>query len=104
MAIAYLTLFSLAACQQRAVEHLPLPPERMVCAAAGDRPAIPDEYQIDWNSVQTVPQARSEHNAFVRSIRSREGVIGGYLVDIEGKLFICSDNMEWIRDREAGVG
>lgn len=43
-------------------------------------------------------QARAEHEAYVRSVRTREGVIVGYVVTIEGKLFVCSNNAEWWRD------
>lgn len=73
-------------------------PERFQCAAAGARPAIPPEYVIDWSRVTTVEQAKAEHMAFVRSIRTREGVVAGYVVEIEGRLFICSNNAAWLRD------
>lgn len=73
-------------------------PERFVCEPAGDRPTVPPEHVIDWSRVTTVPQARSEHNAYVASIRAREGPITGYIVAIEGKLFACSNNAAWLRD------
>lgn len=72
--------------------------ERMVCESAGERPAIPPEYVIDWSKVVTVEDAKREHNAFVRSVRTREGVVAGYVVTIEGKLFACSNNAQWWRD------
>lgn len=72
--------------------------ERLVCEAAGPRPAIPAEYVIDWSKVTSVEQARAEHDAYVRSVRTREGVIVGYLVGIESKLFVCSNNAAWWRD------
>lgn len=87
----------------RIVEAIPTPPERLVCEPAGPRPAIPAEHKIDWSRVVTVPQARVEHDAYVRSIRSREGVITGYLVSIEDKLFTCAVNAQWRRDFEAGL-
>lgn len=91
----------LAACDpEKVVQHLPTPPERLVCEAAGARPAIAPEHTIDWNSVVTVDQARAEHDKYVISIRNREGVITGYLVSIEGKLFTCYTNMEWRRSFE----
>lgn len=74
------------------------PADRMDCVAAGARPAIPAEYVIDWSKVTTVPQARTEHESFVRSVRNREGVVVGHLVDVEGKLFACSTDAEWLRD------
>lgn len=88
---------------KRSVTALPTPPERLVCDAAGARPTIPPEYVIDWTKVQTLAQARSEHEKFVAVIRSREGVIVGYLVQVEARLFTCSNNMQWRRDFEAGV-
>lgn len=48
-------------------------------------------------------QARAEHDAYVRSVRTREGVIVGYLVSIEGKLFVCSNNAAWWRDYWSGL-
>ncbi len=88
---------------KRIAEAIPTPPERLVCETAGSRPAIPAEHRIDWGTVTTVPQARAEHDAYVRSIRSREGVITGYLVSVEGKLFTCWVNTQWRRDFEAGL-
>lgn len=76
------------------------PADRMDCQAvdAKDRPALPREYVIDWSKVFTVPQARTEHETYVRSIRDREGVTVGYIVDLEGRLFLCSSDDEWLRD------
>ena len=88
---------------QRVVEHLPTPPERLVCERAGDRPALPPEYAIDWSKVTTVPQAVAEHDTFVRSIRTREGKVAGYLVEVEDRLFTCWNNAEWRRNYEAGI-
>jgi len=94
--------FLLASCgEDKVVEHLPTPPERLICEAAGDRPAIPAEYTIDWATVVTVDQARSEHMKYVASVRNREGVITGYIMRIEGKLFTCATNMQWRRTYEA---
>lgn len=103
MALALLTCCSLAlsSCgQDKVVEHLPTPPERLVCEAAGDRPAVPAEYVIDWSTVSTVEQAQNEHAKYVASIRSREGIITGYIMRIEGRLFTCYTNMEWRRQYE----
>lgn len=80
-----------------AVPVLP-PAERLVCVAAGDRPAIPAEYAIDWSAVTTVEQAKAEHLKYVASVRTREGVVAGYIVRIEGQLFACSNNAAWLRD------
>ncbi len=74
--------------------------DRMDCVAVtpADRPALPPEYVIDWSAVLTVPQARSEHESFVRSVRTREGVTVGYIVDVEGRLFMCANDAAWLRD------
>jgi hypothetical protein len=87
----------------KVVQHLPTPPDRLVCEAAGARPAIPAEHVINWNSVVTVPQARAEHEKYVATIRNREGIITGYIMRIEGKLFTCHTNMAWRRTFEAGL-
>jgi hypothetical protein len=101
-AVALWTCFSalaLSACEpKRIVTNLAPPPERLQCVAAGARPKIPAEYVIDWSKVATVAQAQAEHQKYVASIRTREGVIAGYILDVEGKLFACSNNATWLRD------
>lgn len=82
---------------KRVAEAIKPPPERLLCQAAGDRPAVPAEYVIDWSKVSSVAQARDEHLRFVASVRSREGVVAGYVLRIEGQLFACSNNAEWLR-------
>lgn len=74
------------------------PADRMDCVDVTGRPSLPPEYVIDWTKVTSVPQARAEHEAFVRVIRTREGIVAGHLVDIEGKLFACSTDAAWLRD------
>lgn len=95
--------FLLASCggTNRVVQHLPTPPERLICEPAGERPAIPPEHSIDWPSVVTVEQARAEQAKYVASVRNREGVITSYIMRVEGKLFTCSTNMQWRRTYEA---
>lgn len=77
-------------------------PERLVCEAAS-RPSIPTEYVIDWTKVTTVREARLEHDAYVRSVRTREGQVAAYIVEVEGKLFACSSNLKWWADYFAGL-
>lgn len=92
-----------ASCVKRTTTALKTPSERLICEPAGARPSIPPEHQIDWSAVQTVDQAKSEHDRYVRRIRDREGVVVGYLVSLEGKHVVCVVNMEWRRDFEAGL-
>jgi hypothetical protein len=73
-------------------------PDRFVCEPAGTRPAIPPEYVIDWAKVSTVDQAHAEHDKFVGVLRTREGLVAGYVLDLEGKHFLCVNNMQWQRD------
>lgn len=73
-------------------------PERFVCEASGTRPAIPPEYAIDWSKVTTVDQAHAEHDKFVGVLRTREGLVAGYVLDLEGKHFLCVNNAAWVRD------
>ncbi len=89
----------LTACEpKRIVTNLAPPQERLQCAPAGERPTIPPEYQIAWDRVLSVPQARAEHDAHIRSVRAREGVIALYIVQTEGRLFACSNNAAWLRE------
>lgn len=74
-------------------------PARLICEGVPDkRPAISPEYVIDWSKVETVARAKTEHEAYVRSVRTREGIVAGYVVEIEGKLFTCSNNAAFWRD------
>jgi len=95
--LSFLPVMGCSTTKRIAVPVIP-PAERLVCVAAGDRPAIPAEYVIDWSKVITVDQAKAEHLKYVASVRSREGVIVGYVVRIEGQLFACSNNAAWLRD------
>jgi hypothetical protein len=97
---ALLTLCSLlGACETtRIAVPVEIPEDRVDCRAAGDRPAIPPEHVIDWSRVTTVPQARAEHDAYVRSVRTREGVTVGWIVQIEGQLWACSNDDQWLRE------
>lgn len=88
---------------KRVVEALPTPPERLICERAGTRPTIPPEHQIDWSKVVTVPQAKLEHQKYVSTIRTREGIVAGYVLKLEGQLFTCWTNMVWRRDYEKGI-
>lgn len=102
MAIALSMCFLAAGCAKERVATAIRPdimnPERFVCDPAEQRPIIPPEYQIDWSQVRTVENAKAEHDAYVRSIRTREGIVAGYIVTIEGLNFTCFNNMLWQRD------
>lgn len=80
-------------------------PDRFVCEPAGTRPQIPPEYAVDWTRAMAAPNvsaavaaAREEHMRYVASIRTREGVVVGYIVQLEGRHFVCFNNMQWQRD------
>ena len=80
-------------------------PERFQCDPAGARPTIPTEDVVDLDralAAPTVTEAvaivREELGAYVRSVRAREAVVARYIVQLEGQLFSCSDNMTWLRD------
>lgn len=93
---------ALSACHTiRTADFLATPSDRLVCEVAGPRPTIPAEYVIDWSKVATVDQAHAEHDKYVAVIRSREGVVAAYVLQIEGQLFVCGNNMAWRRDYEA---
>lgn len=106
MAVYTTAALALSACApepKRIVTALKPPAERLECQTAGTRPTIPPEHFIDWQRVATVPQAMSEHDAYVRSVRTREGVVAGYIVRVEGVNFACSNNAQWLREFFAGV-
>ena len=105
-----LTLTAASCGEKRTVQHLPTPPERLVCEAVPARPSISPEYQIDWRSVESaatvkvaVDRAKAEVAKLMGSIRNREGVIVGHILSLEGKLFTCFTNAQWRRDYEASL-
>jgi len=97
--------FALTSCGEtkRVAEFIPTPPERLVCEQAGTRPTIPPETTIDWAHVTSVAQAKIEHEGYVKSVRTREGVVAGYVLAIEGKLFTCFNNAQRRREFEADL-
>lgn len=100
-----MSCLAVSACGPKRVQvPLPIPDDRMDCVAIPEgRPVVPAEYQIDWSRVVTVDQARAEHDAFVQRLRKREGPISGYIVRLEGALFACANDDEWLRDYSADL-
>ena len=104
MLAAALSTFCLAACETTRIMVPVAPPaDRIDCRELDGRPRIPAEYVIDWSRVVTVEQAQAEHRAFVTSVRAREGVAAGYIVELEGALFACASDDAWLRDLYDGV-
>jgi hypothetical protein len=95
-------LFALSSCGEKRIavglrpdiEH----GERFVCERVGTRPEIPPEYVIDWTKVRTVAEAKAQHEKFVGVLRTREGIVAGYLLELEHAHLICWNNMQWQRD------
>lgn len=81
------------------VEH----PDKFVCELGGTRPKLPAEHIIDWSKVTTVDQAKAETGKLIDVEHTREGIVATYVLDIEGKLFTCSNNMQWQRDYYHGL-
>lgn len=76
-------------------------PQWFVCEPAGTRPKIAPEYQIDWGKVAAAPDvahaveaAKGEVGKLIATIRTREGVVAGYVLDLEGKHFVCVNNIQ----------
>jgi hypothetical protein len=108
MAPLLLMLFSVTSCGDtvRSVSALrpdKTNPERFVCDLAGARPTVPPEYVIDWSKVATVAQAKTEHDKFVGTLRTREGIVAGYVLNLEDHLFLCFNNMRFQREFYAGL-
>jgi hypothetical protein len=108
-AVLLWTCFSglaLSACEpKRVVTNLAPPSERLQCVGLSARPKIPAEYTIDWAKVsnarsvaEAVTLAKGEVATYRASVRNREGVIAGYILEIEGRLFACSNNAAWLRE------
>lgn len=82
---------------------IPIPAERMDCVAAtkADRPKLPPTYVIDWSKVPTVAVAQLEVGKLLSSVLNREGIVTGYILELEGKVFMCSSDAQWLRDYTA---
>ena len=108
-AAALLMCCSLAACgSQKHVEFLPIPQERIDCVHVAKRPALPPEDVIDWQQVEAAPNvttavavAKGEVAKMMATVRDREGRVAGYILDVEGEVFACSNDAQWIRDYQA---
>lgn len=85
-------------------------PERFVCELAGTRPTIAPNVAPNWAFVGSAPtvqeavtRAKAEHEAYAKRGNERELVVVNYLLLVEGKLFVCFNNMAWQRDFYAGL-
>jgi hypothetical protein len=93
-ALLSMCFLAVSACSttKRAVEPLRpdlTNPERFICEPAGTRP--------------TMAIVEEEVTAYVASVRGREAVVANYVLSIEGKLFVCGNNMAWQRDFYRGL-
>lgn len=113
MALALLTSCSLlSSCgePERIAVAIPIPPERMDCAKLSKRPSLPAEQVIDYapaekalNVKDAVTLLKVEIARFVASVRTREGRVAGYILAVEGDLFACSNDAEWLRDYSKAI-
>lgn len=108
-AVALLMFCSLAACKDERPEihfkPLAIPEERMDCATLIKRPPMPKEYEIDWATVLAAPDkdfavklAKLEVQKMKYSQYDRDGVVANYILNVEGILFQCSNDAEWLRE------
>lgn len=106
--IAVLSTFCfLAACKEErpVFTPLPIPAERIDCSVLIKRPELTPEYKFDWATVEKAPTkefaiqlAKLEVKKFIHILREREGTTANYILNIEGILFGCSSDAEWLRD------
>jgi hypothetical protein len=96
-----LTLSAASCGEQKVVKALPIPAERIDCVpVAEQRPSLPPEHAIDWAKVKSVAQAKAEHEHFKHTVRQRNEIVSHYIVDVETMLFACSNDAQWLRERE----
>ena len=73
---------------------------------SGDnRPDLPAPYVIDWSSVlvpgdaeMTLERAKAEQEAFAARVYDRNGVVAGYILNLEGANFTCWNSLQTQRD------
>ena len=98
--LALALLMSCSACAPtRVVVPLKPDPERLDCVELAGRPTIPAEYVVDWTRIRAGGDAaRDEVTRLIASVRSREGIVVGYVVQLEERVFACSNDATWLRD------
>lgn len=98
-----MTCLAISACQPK-IEYrfkpLPLPAERIDCVAIdpANRPKLTPIYSIDWGTILNVEAAKAEVSKLLGSVYEREGIVGKYILDVEGTQFLCASDAEWLRD------
>lgn len=98
LALALSTLCS-ACAPTRVVVPLKPDPERLDCVQLEGRPILPAEYVVDWSRVTAGGEAaRAEVTRLIASVRTREGIVTGYIVQMEERVFVCSNDATWLRD------
>ena len=98
--------FLLSACNEEIhFKPIPIPPEKIDCVPLIKRPSLNDEYVIDWATVEKAPTkemalqlAKLEVKKLLYSVHNRELTVVNYIVNIEGILYGCSSDAEWLRD------
>ena len=94
-----LSMSCLACAPTRVVVPLKPDPERLDCVELSGRPTIPAEYVVDWTKVVAGGDAaQAEVTRLIASVRSREGIVAGYIVQLEERVFACSNDAAWLRD------
>ena len=58
---------------------------------------------MDWAKIKDVAAAKIAFGTYLSAQRDREGVISQYILDVEGALFKCQNNMKAIQDYESGL-
>lgn len=81
-----------------------------MCELAGTRPTIAPNSAPNWVFIgeartvqEAVTRARAEVDLYVNRANERERIVANYLLLVEGKLFVCFNNMAWQRDFYAGL-
>lgn len=96
---------------------LQVPGDRLDCQAFGTstRPMLPAQHVVDFaelaKSVRAAPTMDAAVKVLVdeidgrllKSVRTREGVIVGYVIEVEGETWHCASDAQWIIDWQAGT-
>lgn len=85
-------------------------PDRFKCELAGTRPPISPDYLMNWQFVGTaatvseaVERAKAEHQKYVTQGRAREATVARYVLLVEDHLFLCFNNVTWLREYYQGL-
>lgn len=97
-------MLTAGACEPERIQTaIPIPAERTDCPTTVARPTVPAESLLDWSIITTLQQARAAVEALIGSVRARERVVADHVLKLEGVIFECGNDDQWVRDYQRNL-